>query len=66
MQTDRSRNLTGVASAADDLALGGSLTEEEIIQRKKKIMAAAGADPMARYGNAAFALLGRRGVNAPM
>lgn len=63
---DRSMNLTGVASAADELALGGSMTPEEIALRKKKILAAGGTDPMAKYGSAAMMLLGHRGAGAPM
>jgi len=66
MGSDRSANRTGVATAADELALGGSMTPEEIRQRRKKLMAAAGTDPLAKYGNAAFALLGNRAPNAPM
>ncbi len=42
------------------------MTEEELRQRKKKLMAAAGQDPMAKYGNAAFALLGQRSPGAAM
>lgn len=58
------QNLTGVQSAAaapsavSDLGLNGSLTPEEIEARKKKLMAAGNADPMARYGDASRMLLG--------
>lgn len=61
-------NLTGVPSAAEDLAMNPPSTPEELARRKKKLMGAAnsGNDMMGRFGNAASMLLGSRSANAPM
>ena len=47
-------------SAVTDLGLAGSLTPEQEAQRRKKIMAAAGGNPLQQYGEAAMTLLGRQ------
>lgn len=44
------QNLTGVPSAVTDLGLTGSMSAEEIRQRKKRLMAAAQSD-LLRVGN---------------
>lgn len=47
-------------SAAATLGLGGVESPDEIERRRKKLMAAASADQtgLAKYGSAAYALLG--------
>ena len=45
-------------SAVTDLGLGGSMTPEQEAERRKKLMAAAGGNPLQRYGEAAMSLLG--------